>query len=159
AGLALFDHERAQIDAGWGWARERAGDPDADALLLNYGNATGNISQLRYDIRRERIIQLEAWLAAARRVGHRGAEGAALGNLGNAYADVGDAGKAISFYEQVLAIARELGDRRGEGNALGNLGNAYAALGDARTAITFYEQHLAVARELGDRRGEGNALG
>ena len=38
-----------------------------------------------------------------------------LGNLGNAYADLGDASKAIEYYEQALAIAREIGDRRGEG--------------------------------------------
>jgi tetratricopeptide (TPR) repeat protein len=72
---------------------------------------------------------------------------------------LGDARKAIEFYEQALADCREIGDRRGEGNDLGNLGNAYAALGDARKAIEFYEQALAIAREIGDRRGEGACLG
>jgi tetratricopeptide (TPR) repeat protein len=71
---------------------------------------------------------------------------------------LGDARKAIEFYEQYLSIAREIGDRRGEGNALGNLGNAYADFGDARKAIEFYEQQLIIVREIGDRRGEGNAL-
>ena len=55
----------------------------------------------------------------------RRGEGAALGNLGLAYADLGEVNKAIEFYKQVLVIAREIGDRRGEGSALGNLGNAY----------------------------------
>ena len=51
------------------------------------------------------------------------AEGAWLGNLGNAYAALGDVHKAIEFYEQALVIAREIGDRQGEGADLGNLGN------------------------------------
>jgi tetratricopeptide (TPR) repeat protein len=53
------------------------------------------------------------------------AKGNDLGNLGNAYAALGDARKAIEFYEQALAIAREIGDRRNEGAWLGNLGLAY----------------------------------
>src|SRR5271166_4170750 len=81
--------------------------------------------------------------------------GQLLGTLGLAYADLGQAERAIGFYEQHLAIAREIGDRRGEGAALGNMGYAYYLLGQAERAIGFYEQHLAIAREIGDRRGEG----
>src|SRR5271166_6455241 len=81
--------------------------------------------------------------------------GRLLGTLGNAYAALGQAKRAIGFYEQHLAIAREIGDRRGEGAALGNMGYAYYLLGQAERAIGFYEQHLAIAREIGDRRGEG----
>jgi tetratricopeptide (TPR) repeat protein len=107
---------------------------------------------------RQKIPLMQAALSAARRLGERGAEGVHLGNLGLAYAALGDARKAIEFYEQCLELHREIGDRRGEGDALGNLGNAYAALGDARKAIEFYEQQLVIVREIGDRRGEGNAL-
>ena len=53
-------------------------------------------------------------------------EGIASAILGTAYADLGDARKAIEFHEQALVIAREIGDRRGEGTELGNLGNRYA---------------------------------
>src|SRR5208283_2699710 len=98
-------------------------------------------------------------LRIAREISNRRGEGAALGNLGLAYADLGDVRKAIEFYEQALIIDREIGDRRGEGAALGSLGNAYADLGDARKAIEFYEQALAIDREIGDRHGEGTALG
>ena len=87
-----------------------------------------------------------------------GAKGADLGNLGIAYADLGDARKAIEFYEQRLVIAREIGDRRGEGTALGNLGNAYAALGDASQGHRVLRAGAGHLREIGDRRGEANAL-
>ena len=85
--------------------------------------------------------------------------GQLLGTLGLAYAALGQAERAIGFYEQQLVIVREIGDRRGEGNALGNLGNAYADLGQAERAIGFYEQQLVIVREIGDRRSEGSALG
>ena len=85
--------------------------------------------------------------------------GHALGNLGSAYAHLGEVEKAIGYYEQHLVIAREIGDRQGEGNALGNLGTAYADLGEVEKAIGYYEQALVIAREIGDRQGEGNALG
>ena len=71
---------------------------------------------------------------------------------------MGDARKAIEFYEQHLVIGREIGDRLGEGNALGNLGSAYANLGDVRKAMEFFEQALLITRETGDRRGEANSL-
>jgi len=80
-------------------------------------------------------------------------EGAALGNLGLAYATLGDARRAIGYYEQCLTIHREIGDRRGEGNALGNLGIAYKNLGDARRAIQYHEQALEIDREIGDIAG------
>ncbi len=85
--------------------------------------------------------------------------GAVLGNLGNAYSDLGQVEKAIQYYEKALAIAQEIGDRRGEGNRLGNLGLAYSALGQVEKAIQYYEKALAIAQEIGDRRNEGNWLG
>ncbi len=108
---------------------------------------------------REKIYILQTALDAARRLKDKQAEGVHLGNLGLAYAALGDARKAIEFYERALIIDREIGDRHGEGAALGNLGVAYKNLGDPRKAIEFYEQHLSLAREIGDRHGEGNALG
>ncbi len=52
-------------------------------------------------------------------------EGRALGCLGNSYFDLGEAQKAIKFYEERLVIACKLGDRRGEIAALRGLGKGH----------------------------------
>ena len=65
-----------------------------------------------------------------RKIGDRQGEGNALGNLGIAYAELGEVQKAIGYYEQALVISREIGDRQGKGSHLGNLGNAYVRLGE-----------------------------
>jgi tetratricopeptide (TPR) repeat protein len=80
------------------------------------------------------------------------------GNLGNAYRNLGQARKAISYYEKVLIISHEIGDRRSEGNAIFNLGIANRDLGEVRNSIKFYEQALAIRLELGDRIDEGATL-
>ena len=61
---------------------------------------------------RERIRWLKAALVAAQGLKWRDAEGAHLGNLGNAYNNLGEYRRAIEYYEQHLTIAREIGDRR-----------------------------------------------
>ena len=158
-GLSLLDLEMHNVLAGQTWAAAHAEEEDdAAALCSAYPSAGAYLLDLRKHPR-ARIGWLESALAAARRLRDCGAEAAHLGNLGNAYADLGEPRRAIEYYEQQLAIAGEIGDRRGEGNALNNLGLAYAALGETRRAIDYYEQQLAITREIGDRRGEGNALG
>jgi tetratricopeptide (TPR) repeat protein len=159
-GLALFDLEWGNIQAGHAWVAAQADPADADVtrLGMTYPDVGAYVLYLRQHSR-ERIRWLEIALAAARRLQHRKGEGVALGNLGLAYADLGETRRAIQFYEQRLTIAREIGDRRGEGNVLSNLGLAYADLGETRRAIQFHEQALLVDREIGYRRNEGNALG
>jgi tetratricopeptide (TPR) repeat protein len=93
-------------------------------------------------------------MAIAKEVGDRAGEGAAYGNLGNAYRSQGDYTKAIEYHTQRLAIAKEVGDRAGEGTAYANLGIAYRSLGDFSKAIEYHMQHLAIAKEVGDRAGE-----
>ena len=112
----------------------------------------------QFDYRRAERFGKEA-LSLSKRLKDRRSEGNALGNLGIAYANLGETRRAIEFYEQVLAIDREIGDRRGEGADLGNLGSAYDDLGEYRRAIQFHEHALVIDREIGDRRGEGQDLG
>jgi len=157
-GLALFDTEWANIQAGQEWAASRAQeDDDAARLCSDYPDAVAYCLSLRQHPR-DRVKWLDAALAAARRLKKRVAEGVHLGNLGVAYGQLGETRRAIECYEQQLVITREIGDRGGEGNALGKLGNAYLALGEPRRAIEFYEKALVIDRQTGDRPGEGTDL-
>jgi tetratricopeptide (TPR) repeat protein len=157
-GLALFDAERAQLEAAYAWLATRD-DAAAAQPMIALVNAVVYTGQTLRFHPRQLIAWLESQLRAARLLQDRSAEGNALGNLGIAHATLGDARKAIEYYEQQLDITREIGDRRGEGNALGNLGNAHADLGDARKAVEYHEKALIIDREIGDRRGEGQDLG
>jgi tetratricopeptide (TPR) repeat protein len=157
-GLTLFDAEWVNIRAGQSWAAHHADDETMAGLCLAYPGVGAYVLDLRLHPR-EQIGWLEGALSAARKTNHRRAEGGALGNLGLAYAALGETQRAIDFYKQQLVIEREISDRGAEGNALGNLGVAYAALGETRRGIEFQEQALEIDREIGDRRGEGADLG
>lgn len=159
SGLALFDLERRNIEAGQEWAyRHSSRDEAAAGFCNNYPNAGVYVLSLRQHPR-ESISWVEAALTAARRLKDRAAEGLHSVNLGNAYRDLGETRRAIELYEQRLAIAREMGDRSGEGLALSGLGLAYNDLGESLRAVEFHEQALAVSREVSDRRAEGRNLG
>jgi tetratricopeptide (TPR) repeat protein len=121
-GLALFDLESPNIQAGQYWATAHADKDDEAARLCNsYPNAGAYVLALRQHPRR-RIDWLEAALAAAQRLNDREAEGRHLGNLGIAYANLGEPRHAIEYHEKALAISREIGDKQSEGQNLGNLG-------------------------------------
>lgn len=159
SGLKLFDQEWEHIRFAQAWAYEnRTASKKIAEFVMLYPNASVYCLDLRLPPK-----QKTSWLAAAadaaKQLERKDLLGVHLGNLGSAYAALGDARKAIEFYEGQLVIAREIGNRHGEGIALGNLGSAYYYLGDARKAIEFYEQRMEIAREISDRRGEGAALG
>src|ERR1041384_6628032 len=159
-GLALFDLEWGNIQTGHAWVAAQADVADADVarLSMTYPDAGAYVLDLRQHSH-ERIRWLEIALAAVRHLKDRKGEGATLGNLGNAYANLGEARRAIKFYEQALLVDREIGDRRGESADLGNLGNAYRSLGEVDRAIQFYEQALLIDREIGDQIGRASDLG
>jgi len=73
-----------------------------------------------------------------------------LGNLGNAYAALGETRKAIEYHEQALVIDREIGDRRGENTALWNLALAFDKLGERAKAIEYAEVSLKIHEEIED---------
>jgi tetratricopeptide (TPR) repeat protein len=154
-----LDRMWGNAQAGYGWAQSRmSGDHEAAHLCVSYPETGIYLLSLRLHPR-IRIAWFETAAAAARRLGDRPREAAALGNLGLACAALGHLQQAIGFFEQHLAIARAMGDRHGEAADLGNLGLAYATLGRPQLALELHQQHLAIARELGDRRGEGIARG
>ena len=159
-GLGLYDQEAQNIATG----RARLvhlvefGNTELAELVSDYADAGVYVLSLRLH-QTERIKWLEDALAAVRSLNDKKAEGVHLGNLGNAYANLGQVTKAIEFYEAALSISREIGDKQGEGNHLGNLGLAYARLGEVTKAIEFYEAALTISREISDKQGEGNRLG
>lgn len=158
SGLALFDREWAHLQAGQAWAVAQGRDPDAARLVLDYAEGGQACLVLRLPARRQ-IDWFRPAAEAARALGEPHREGPALGNLGAAYAALGEWPSAMGFFEQHLELARRIGDGRGAGIALGNLGAAHAAQGDLAGAILFYEQRLAQARMDDDRHGEGLTLG
>ncbi len=107
SGLKSFDTERANIERGREWAAANYESDDA-ALRLASAYPEAGIACLELRLPpRQRIHWLEVALATARRLGQREAEGIHLGNLGIAYATLGDSQHAIEFYNQQLQIARE----------------------------------------------------
>ncbi|MBN8656910.1 MAG: tetratricopeptide repeat protein [Anaerolineae bacterium] len=159
SGLKLFDQEWEHIRFAQAWAFKniKASKRIAEFVML-YPDTSVYCLDLRL-APKQKIIWFQAAAEAAKQLHRKDALGVHLGNLGLAYAALGEVQKAIEFYEQALVIAREIGDRRNEGSWLGNLGLAYADLGEVQKAIEFYEQALVIKRKIGDRRSSGAALG
>ena len=146
--MALFDRERAQLEAAFDWLESRS-DKASAQILLSLGNAVVYTSELRFHPRQQ-IRWLEAQVKAAQLAGDRQAESNAFGNLGLAYAALGEARKAIEFYEQQLAICREIGDQRGEGNALWNSALRLWELNDRAEAIARAEAAARIFEAIED---------
>jgi tetratricopeptide (TPR) repeat protein len=160
-GLALFDLERGNIEAGQGWAADHMDvDPEAAQLCNHYAglDPRAYCLALRQNPR-DVIAWCNAALTSARRSKDRPAEGRHLNRLGSAHWELGDTHHAILCCKQSLAIASEISYRRLEAAASCNLGLAYARMGETRRAIKYYEQQLNIAREVGASREEALALG
>lgn len=157
-GLELFDRERIHIEAAYEWLAPKR-DEAAATLLISLVDGVVHTGQALRFHPSQCIQWLDSQREAARITKNQRAECLALGNLGNAYAHLGEQVKAVEFYEKVLVIYRKTGNRRGESTSLCNLGLAYFNLGEPRKAIGIHEQALVTAREIGDRRVESKALG
>ena len=150
--VGLYDEDALNVRACFEWAI-RTEDVKGAALLIELSFAAVHIESLRM-YPRERVRRLSATIATARTMQHRRVEAIALGNIGVAYAELGETSNAIASFEQQLEIVRASDDRRAEGNALGGLGGAYLAIGSIREAIEYYQLSLEIMREDRDRRGE-----
>ena len=93
-------------------------------------------------------------LAIARQSEDSAAEGAALGNIGNALRGSGDPAASLPHLYSYLATTREQNNRRNEAAALGNIGAAYSDLGRVDDAIERIEEQLRIAREVNDETQE-----
>ena len=72
-----------------------------------------------------------------------------LSNLGLAYADLGDARRAIGYYEQALQISREVGDVLTSAMIVANLAMAMAQIGRVAEAIPLIQQAILDFRRAG----------
>lgn len=108
------------------------GDVFGSVIVTGDGNVVG------VDHRRREMERVRA-------TGDLASEGAALGNLGVAYAARGDFGQAIEYYEKALAIARQLGDLQVEAIYLQSLGLALLRLAEIESERR--QQHLSLAAD------------
>lgn len=63
---------------------------------------------------------------------------------------MGEARRAIQFYEKAILIHREIDDRRGKGIALWNMSLALDPLGECVQAIQHAEHALAILEQIED---------
>src|SRR6266849_166420 len=157
-GLALFDLERGNIQAGQAWAAALAAkDRDAAELATGYPDWGAYTLDIRQHPR-ARIRWREAALAAARQLKNRKVEGHHLGSLGIAFGALGDHRRAIDYHEKAQVIFREIGDLRGESTALSSLGTEHFSLGDYSRSIDYCEKQLELAQRIDDSRSQGAAM-
>jgi CHAT domain-containing protein len=78
-----------------------------------------------------------------------GNEEVAVRQLGDAYAVLGELGRAHAMYDTALAMAREQGDRQAEAANLEVLAGLYTDVGDHRRALEFYAQAREINSEIG----------
>ena len=81
----------------------------------------------------------------------------AYNNLGNAFSEIGNFKKAISYNEWALKIFKQKGHQGGVGLACHSLGDLHLSLGDIRKAVYYHEHHLKIAKQLGNIAGEKQA--
>ena len=82
-------------------------------------------------------------MAISREIGDQREAGTHLNNLGIAYSVLGEARKAIAYYEQALTITREVGGLNGVAHILYNMSILY----DEQKEL---DRALASAREAAD---------
>ena len=108
AGLALFDLEWGNIQAGHAWSVEKAAqDESASHWCVDYPTAGSNIINIRLQPA-QMIAWLEAAVESARRAGDRRSEGNWLSSLGNACREMGQVEQASVYLKQALEIFEEI---------------------------------------------------
>ncbi len=155
----LFESEKANIRLGQTWAvQHRNSDRLATQLCRDYPLNGANICSLWLPLL-EQIRWLEEAISACREMRDKSSERSAISNLGIAWDQCGQTGKAIDLHEQCLDMSRKAGDLEGESAALGHIGLAWITLGDPHKSLAFHDEHLAIARRIGNRKWEESALG
>ena len=127
---------------------------DRDDLDAN--NSMGHIHRLRGHLDRSeasyrRVLELAG--------DDRGAQAAAIGNLGLILEIRGDLDGAEAMLRRALVINERIGRRDFMANAYGNLGLIFQTRGDLDDAEAMHRKALAIDEELGRREGMANHYG
>ncbi|UCC29066.1 MAG: tetratricopeptide repeat protein [Phycisphaerales bacterium] len=158
-GLALFDREWGNIQAGFARVSRRApSDEQPTQLCCDYPDAGAYCLSLRQSPR-ERIAWLDAAVDAARRLGNAAAEATHVGNLGNVLQMRGDLDGAEAMYRKALEINEKLGRLEGVANQHGNLGYVLLTRGDLDAAVAMFRKALEIDQKLGRLEGMASAYG
>ncbi len=117
---------------------------------LHEGNGLTNLGSL--DIMEGATLAAIPRLEEARRLYQSeqlGNEEVAVRQLGDAYAALGDLGRAHAMYDTALAMARAQGDRQREAANLEGLAALYSEAGDHLKALEFYSNAREINNEVG----------
>lgn len=154
--LALFDREWHNIRIGQQWAAQTCNldippvvtdykdylhADESMQVCDDYPNAGAHLIEMRFDPD-EVIRWMKPALFATRILNNRIRESTYLNKLGNAYADLNNARRAIEFYKQRLIITHEFGNQHDEGDTLWNIALAFAELDEWEQAIIYAEAAL-----------------
>lgn len=157
--LMAFDECWPQIERGQQWAGAfRRTDSIAQELAQAYPLGASYLLHLRQPPR-QRIEWLETASAAADDTGEKLAKATAVGNLGNAYAELGDIKTALDRLHEAAELLLKAGDARGANIALANIGMTYRKAGDYARAKEALTEALGMCRRFGDQYGEASVLG
>src|SRR6266511_644194 len=142
-----------QVQAGQEWVAQNAvGDEKAAWMCSEFAAFSGPTGKSLLDIRRhvsERAEWLRSGVAAARRLGDRGAEGVHLHHLGLAHIELHEHARGTECLKEARAIFRAMGERVCEGTACCALGTASSAMGEPRRALRYFRDALRVYRAAG----------
>ena len=157
-GLALYDRERENINAGFRWS---AANTDADEQAASFCSAYATVASQIIELRklpRTRVEWFTKGLQAARSLGNKKAELTHLIDLGRAQSNLGETSRAIENLAEAFKLAEQLDLLEAQALILSNLGLAHRDQGEITKAIEFFERQLSISRELAQPRRESAAL-
>ena len=110
-GVAIFDHNRGQIEAALEWVEHQDDTRERDLVFVSFVDALSATGMVRYSIKEKLIPLLEQRVSAAQRLGLKDMEADACDDLGIKYAYLGYLRQAIEVFETARTIASEASDK------------------------------------------------
>ncbi len=150
--LGQREKQEIALQSATRWATQ-AGQPESLTvrnLWADFYIATGRYSQA--------LAEAQAMMQDARFLGDQKIEARAYQQIGLAYLNQGEYGKAIENFEAAAPLCEEIGRLDHLGLTLTNMGVAHSALGDHGRTLDLYQRAHEIAVQTGDQLGQGRAL-